>query len=173
MRWSGAGIRSAWLCSLLATPSQAQAQWPGSGSIALGVSLSSPGGPGVTVDVGVLGPVALRARWSGLWGTVTRGAGLGVDLLRAQAVRSYAMGLVGEVRCIGDPDSPTCPNSPGASFAWYAGGGLEFEITRPHRWTFGAEVGRWVSETGATLTFGEQPSRTVATALLRRYFGRQ
>lgn len=150
----------------------AQAQWPGSGTLALGASLSSPGGPGATLDVAVIGPLALRGRWSGLWGTVTRGAGLGVDLLRAEVVRAYASGLVGEVRCIGDLDTPTCPNSPGASFAWYAGGGLEFEIAHPHKWTFGLEVGRWFSQTGTTLTFREQASQTVATALLRRYFGR-
>src|SRR2546426_6726617 len=85
-------------------PSQALAPrldgpWPGSGSVALGITASTPGGPGLTLDIGIAGPLSAHGRMLGLlWGTVARGAGLGVDLLRSDMARVYGTALVGEIR---------------------------------------------------------------------------
>jgi hypothetical protein len=114
-----------------------------------------------------LPPVVLRALALGIHGTTARGIGIGFSLGHSNA-RLYASGLVGEVRCIGDPDTPTCPNSPGASFAWAGAVGLDFEVAEESAWTFGIEISRWTTSTGPTLDFQEQPSRTFAGAFLRR-----
>jgi hypothetical protein len=135
------------------------------------LSLSSPGGPGLTADYTLFGPIAVSGRLLGTFVMVARGAGVSVTLLRADAVRLYATGFVGEIRCVADPDAAACGNATtGASRAWQAGGGAEFAISADHRWTFGIEVGYWFAQNGPTLDTGEQESRVIVAGLLRRYF---
>jgi len=143
-----------------------------SGRIALGIALSTPGGPGLVADLRFVGPVALRGRWYGLaWGTGGRGVGLGLDLLHSSVISVSAMGLWGELRCSGDADSNVCSNSPGASQAWYAGGTAQFAVTADQRWVFGLEVGRWFTGVSDPLNrLGQQASRTMLAGVLKRFF---
>jgi hypothetical protein len=146
-----------------ASDSQRSPLWRG----ALGAGVTTPGGPGVLAELRPVPPMVLRAVLLGVHGTTARGIGIGLSLGHTNA-RFYASGLVGEVRCTGDPDTPTCPNSPGASFAWAAAAGLDFEVAAESDWAFGIEVSRWTTRIGPTLDFQEQPSRTFAGAFVRR-----
>lgn len=138
---------------------------------AVGISLSTPGFPGVVADVRLAGPVSLRGRWYGLvWGTSGRGVGLGLDLLRSSVGNVSAMTLWGELRCVGDADGTVCSNGPGASQAWFGGGTAEFFLAADRRWGFAVEVGRWFTDVGDTLMPGEQASHWLVAGVLKRYF---
>jgi hypothetical protein len=149
--------------AVAASDSQRAPHWRG----ALGAGVTTPGGPGLLAELRPVPPVVLRAVLLGVHGTTARGIGIGLSMGHTNA-RFYASGLVGEVRCTGDPDTPTCPNSPGASFAWAAAAGLDFEVAAESDWAFGIEVSRWTTRIGPTLDFQEQPSRTFAGAFVRR-----
>lgn len=140
--------------------------------LGVGISLSTPGGPGITLDYRIWGPLELRGRWYGLaWGTGGRGLGVGLDLLHSSVMNVSAMGLWGEVRCSGDADTPICANGPGASQAWYVGGTAQFAITEDHGWAFGLEAGRWFTGTSDPLNrYGQQVSRTMLAAVFKRLF---
>jgi hypothetical protein len=97
-----------------------------------------------------LRPLWARGVARGMWGTLPRGAGIGLQVVQRHDIRGYLTSMLGTIDCYGDTDGVCSSRPRRASSAWSAGLGLEFPIS--HAWGAGVEAERWFK------IDGDQPS---------------
>jgi hypothetical protein len=133
-------------------------QWRG----AIGLSIGIPGGFGAQAEVKLLRPVWARGVVRGMWGTLPRGVGIGLQPIDRPDLRAYVTATIGTIACYGDRDGVCSGKPTAASQAWSAGLGFEFPVA--WAWGAGVEAERWFT------VDGEQPSLWAAVFLLRVHF---
>lgn len=128
----------------------------------IGFSMGMPGGLGAQVELKLLRPFWVRGVIRGMWGTLPRGVGIGVQPIDRPDIRAYFTTTIGTIDCYGDPDGACSGKPTTASRAWSSGLGFEFPIAKASG--VGIEAERWVK------VDGDHPSLWAAVFLLRVHF---